>query len=53
MKDFSELMVAVLAIFPEATVEQDRYGQIVIHTNLTEDGKGGFAPFQVLEEYGD
>lgn len=37
-ESMNEFMRAMLATFPEATVEEDEYGQLVVYTNLTSTG---------------
>lgn len=46
MKTFSDLVLAVLKLFPEAQIMEDNDGQIIIYTNLSsKDGRlEGFQP---------
>jgi hypothetical protein len=36
--DFNEFMSAVIATFPQASVEEDNEGQLIVYTNLTLSG---------------
>lgn len=45
METFNDLMVAVLAILPDAVIEEDAYGQLVVHTGLREATGGSLSPF--------
>jgi hypothetical protein len=40
-KDFDSLMKAVLAIFPDAILEADGDGEIIVMTGYKEYGKNG------------
>ena len=50
MKTFDDLMRAVLAILPNAQLEEDNYGQIIIYTDLTETKDGILEDFDPDEE---
>ena len=45
---FDEMYSRVLDILPEATCEEDNYGQIIIYTNMKEVGVN--MPLQEMEE---
>lgn len=38
---YDELVCAILAVCPNATLSEDNTGQIVIYTDLMEAGEGG------------
>lgn len=48
---FDDLMRKVLDIFPNATLDEDNYGQIVIYTDLMETKDGEVVPF--TESFGE
>lgn len=41
---------ALAKIAPEYQIEEDNDGQIVIYTNLMDDGKDNYVPFEEEEE---
>ena len=43
---FDDLMRRVLAIIPDATLDEDNEGQIVIYTGLEEDARGNIRQFE-------
>jgi hypothetical protein len=50
-KTFQELMEAVMEILPDAQLDEDLSGQIVIYTGLTEkDEEGNLEKFSSEEE---
>ena len=50
MKTTNELLKAVLAILPRATIDEDLEGQIIIYTDVMEDAEGNLRTFEPLEE---
>lgn len=46
IKNMEELTNAVLDIFPEALIEEEDDGNIVIITNMQEDSKGNIVEFE-------
>jgi hypothetical protein len=47
---FDEFMVKMLAAFPEAEVDEDSNGQLIVHTNLKEKPDGIY--MMTAEDYG-
>ena len=50
---FDDLMRRVLAVIPDATLDEDNEGQIVIYTGLEEDARGNIRQFEPPEENED
>ena len=44
--NFNDFMNKMLNAFPQATVEEDNEGQLVIYTNLREDESGNIVEFE-------
>ena len=44
-KTFDDLMRGVLAILPNAQLEEDNYGQIIVYTDLTKTNNGTLEDF--------
>ena len=53
MKTFDDLMRAVLKILPNAQLEEDSYGQIIIYTDLAETSNGSLVSFDPEEDEED
>ena len=53
MKTFDDLMRAVLKILPNAQLEEDNYGQIIIYTDLAETSNGSLVSFDPEEDEED
>lgn len=53
IKTFDDMMKAVLAIFPNAQLEQDNYGQVIVYTDLSLDSKDNVVPFEEDEDSDD
>ena len=49
MKTFDDLIRVVLGIFPNAQLEEDNDGQIIIYTDLAEASDGSLVPIDVEE----
>lgn len=45
----SELLAAILPILPNATLDEDNIGQIIIYTDLTTQGDDTLVPFAVCD----
>lgn len=48
-KTISELLGAILPILPNATLDEDNSGQIIIYTDLTTQGDDTLVPFAVCD----
>jgi len=46
IKTFEDMMKAVLAIFPNAQLEQDNYGQVIVYTDLSLDSNDNVVPYE-------
>lgn len=46
-----ELMKAILAVFPGASLGEDDGGQILVYTNLMELPQGGFVDMDTLDDW--
>jgi hypothetical protein len=53
IKTFDDMMNAVLAIFPNAQLEEDNYGQIIVYTDLSLDSKDNVVPFEDFRDSED
>lgn len=47
---YPQAVTAMVSVFPEAIVEEDGHGEVVVRTNLTSDGGQFYAQFEVLED---
>lgn len=50
MKDINELMSKALKLFPDALIEEEDDGNIVIITNLMRDADGNIVEFEEEED---
>lgn len=50
MKTTDDLLRALLAILPGATIDEDNEGQIIVYTDKMEDGEGNLKDFVYEEE---
>ena len=53
IKTFDDMMEAVLAIFPNAQLEQDNYGQVIVYTDLSLDSNDNVVPYEEDEDNDD
>jgi len=53
IKTFEDMMKAVLAIFPNAQLEQDNYGQVIVYTDLSLDSNDNVVPYEEDEDSDD
>jgi hypothetical protein len=53
IKTFDDMMKAVLAIFPNAQLEQDNYGQVIVYTDLSLDSNDNVVPYEEDEDSDD
>ena len=45
-ESMDNFMIHTLEAFPDASVEQDNYGQLVVYTNLTVNDEGAVVTFE-------
>lgn len=46
---FNDLMQAILQVLPNATFDEDNYGQLIVYTDMCEDTDGNLIPFVETE----